>query len=144
MCLIATLLHFTLVLLSLALIGFKPMVFNLVQVCWVYSCYLTLREREVVVYLLILAAQIIYCLTRILGIGDHHDGVNSTFQSLGHMIIMAVCILLAYMVGRAYWDFHQGRGLKGVDPDFKDDEVPAVVNDKTGDSNVDDGFKVQE
>ena len=70
MCLIATLLHFTLVLLSLALIGFKPMLFNLVQVIWVYSCYLTLREREVVVYLVVLAAQIVYCVTRILGIGE--------------------------------------------------------------------------
>ena len=72
MLLVASILHFTLTMLSLALIGFKPMVFNLIQVMWSYSCYLTLREREVVVYLLILVAQISYCLTRILGLGDEH------------------------------------------------------------------------
>ena len=70
MLLVATLLHFTLVLLSLALIGFKPMVFNLTQVMICYSCYLTLREREVVFYLVVLACQIFYCVTRILGIGE--------------------------------------------------------------------------
>ena len=115
MCLTATIIHFVLVLLSLALIGFKPMVFNLIQTMWSYSCYLTLRERECVVYLVILALQVTYCVTRILGLGEKSDDKKGTFQSLGNMIILGCCILLGYMVGKAYWDFHKRGGLKGVD-----------------------------
>ena len=115
MCLTATIIHFILTLLSLALIGFKPMVFNLIQCMWSYSCYLTLRERECVVYLIILLMQVAYCVSRILGLGDNDGEKKGTFQSLGNMIILGCCILLGYMVGKAYWDFHKHDGLKGVD-----------------------------
>ena len=128
--LIATLLHFTLVLLSLALIGFKPMIFNLAQVMICYSCYLTIREREVVFYLLVLAAQIFYCVTRILGFGEEEQ--KGTFQSLGNMIIMGVCVLLAYLVGKAWWDFHSRGGLKGTDPIIDEESKAPMVVDEVG------------
>ena len=59
---------------------------------------------------------------------------------------MGVCILLMYIVGRSYWDFHKRGGLRGVDPVEKDgddfDQETLVVEEKEKDES-DDGFKVQ-
>ena len=55
------------------------------------------------------------------------------------MIIMGVCALLMYMVGKSWWDFHKRGGLRGVDPEKTIDEESRapVVDDKTDDF---DGF----
>ena len=56
---------------------------------------------------------------------------------------MGVCVLLCYMVGKSWWDFHKRGGLRGVDPEKTIDEESKapVVNDATDD---DDGFKEPE
>ena len=126
MCLIATVIHFSLSILSLALIGFGPMIFNLLQTCWIYSCYLTLREREVAVYLFILLGQTIYCIFAILGVGEDPGTESGAFQSLGHIIILCFLVLMAYLVGKAEWDFHQRGGLKAKDD--VDIEKPMVID----------------
>ena len=105
MCLLAGFIHGSLALLAMALIGFWPMIFNLLQFFWSYSCYLTLRERAVFVYLLLLLVQISYCICRTLGIGEE-DESRGTFQSLGNIIILCFLVLLGYLMGKAVWDFH--------------------------------------
>ena len=67
---IAMILHCGLAIVNLAMVGFWGMFFNLVQAAWSYSCYLTLREREIWVYMVILGIQTIYQLFAILGIGE--------------------------------------------------------------------------
>ena len=52
--LISTFVHFGLLIFCLALVGPYAMLFNLGQCFFVYSVYLTLREREMAVYLLLL------------------------------------------------------------------------------------------
>ena len=52
--LISSFVHFGMLIFCLALVGVYPMLFNLAQCFFVYSVYLTLREREMAVYLLLL------------------------------------------------------------------------------------------
>ena len=67
---VACLLHFGLSITALAIIGFMPMIFNFLQCAWAYSCYLTLREREIWTYLVILFIQTFYCILHMFGVGD--------------------------------------------------------------------------
>ena len=137
MCFLACFIHGSLALLSMALIGFWPMLFNLLQLFWIYSCYLTLREREVAFYLVLLLVQTSYCICRILGVGEESDDERGTFQSLGNIIILCFLVLLGYLIGKAAWDFHKCGGMKGVD--LLEPVDPEVV-DNVGDDK-DDGFK---
>ena len=54
----------------LALVGAGAMVFNFLQGLWAYSVYLTLREREAIVYLLLLAGQIVHSTFFLIGDDD--------------------------------------------------------------------------
>ena len=149
MCLVATLIHFSLSILSLALIGFGPMIFNLLQTFWIYSCYLTLRERADAFYIVVLLAQTVYCVLRILGIGEPSDREVGAFQSLGNIIILCFLVIMGYLVGKAEWDFHQRGGLRArdwiADDDDDDEKLAAnkkieLVDNTAGDKN-DDAFK---
>ena len=61
--LISCILHNCLFVFCLALVGAGPMIMNFLQACWVYSVYLTMREREMVIYLILILAQVGQCLT---------------------------------------------------------------------------------
>ena len=52
--LISMIIHQCLFIFCLALVGAGPMVLNFLQACWVYSVYLTMREREMIVYMILL------------------------------------------------------------------------------------------
>ena len=110
-CLIATVLHFVLIVFCLAFCGFGPMIFNFFQCMFVYSVYLTLREREMIGYLLLLVGQIVYCTTKLMG-GDDEKAAAAT-QTGGYIGNIVACGILLYMAGRAEWMFHQTGGLHG-------------------------------
>mmetsp|Transcript_8938 Transcript_8938/g.10980 ORF Transcript_8938/g.10980 Transcript_8938/m.10980 type:complete len:123 (+) Transcript_8938:114-482(+) len=116
MCLFATLAHGGLTVLGLALVGFICMIMNLVQCCFTYSCYLTLREREIWIYMFLLLAQVLLNTLDILGITDG-EGKNhlqeSSLQQLGQFIALAMCVLVGYFVGRASYLFRKSGGLYG-------------------------------
>ena len=65
MLLIAIILHSGLAFFCLAFVGFWPMLINVIQAAFAYSCYLTMREREVVFYLFLLIVQVV---TQFLGL----------------------------------------------------------------------------
>ena len=65
--LVSCIIHNLLFVFCLALVGAGPMILNFLQAMWTYSVFLTLREREMAVYLLLLAGQIGQCITMILG-----------------------------------------------------------------------------
>ena len=69
----ATVAHFALLILCLACVGFWPMFINLLQCCSAYSCYLTLRERQVWVYLTLLAINLFLVIMDTLGFGDDEE-----------------------------------------------------------------------
>ena len=52
-CFLSVLLHNGLFIFCLALVGAGPMILNFLQAMWIYSVYLTLREREMIVYCLL-------------------------------------------------------------------------------------------
>ena len=45
-----TILHIINFVVALGLVGFWPMLYNLFLASWAYSCYLTLREKELGLY----------------------------------------------------------------------------------------------
>ena len=61
--LITCIIHVGLLVFCLALVGAGAMIMNFLQAAWIYSVYLTMREREMVVYLILLLGQIGQCLT---------------------------------------------------------------------------------
>ena len=113
MCLVATFCHAGLTILGLALVGFQCMLLNLLECIWIYSCYLTLSEREVWVYMLLLFVTTLLNILDLLGITDSEDGKESSFQQLGQFIVLAVVILLGYFIGRASYLFRKSGGIHG-------------------------------
>ena len=57
---VATFIHFGLMIMCMAAVGFWPMFINLFQCLSAYSCYLTLRERQAWIYMFSVAVQVFY------------------------------------------------------------------------------------
>ena len=114
--LISTILHEALFIFCLALVGFGPMIFNFLQGLWTYSIYLTLREREMAFYMILLIGQVVQCVLGLLGIGGGDDTDKLGAFQMGGMIANTVaCGILLVMNGRAWYQFHESGGLHGVD-----------------------------
>ena len=63
----AMVLHIVFFVVSLTAMGFLPMLAEIGFSLWAFSCYLTLREWEVVVYLVALLGSIIYGVLNLFG-----------------------------------------------------------------------------
>lgn len=70
---LACVIHIILFLFSFAVVGFNSMLLNLIMAAWTYSITLTLRERQMVFYLLVLA------------IGICEGLMNLLFEQLGNL-----------------------------------------------------------
>lgn len=103
------------------------MFINLCQTMWAYSCYLTLREREIWVYVIILLIQVIYCTICLLGLNHDATTKESSMQTLGKLVCLCVCGILGYLIGKAYYDFRKSGGLHGLAPGSA---KPLLVEDK--------------
>ena len=109
MLLIAIILHSGLAFFCLAFVGFWPMLINVIQAAFAYSCYLTMREREVVFYLFLLIVQVV---TQFLGLFEPKtENDQGSLKFLGAMICICVCAVLGYLVGKAYYSFRVVGGL---------------------------------
>ena len=97
--------------MCLAIVGFVPMLLNIGNAAWAYSCYLTLRERELGVYFVILIGQVVYDIYDLFS-DDKHGNV----QVLGHLISAAFVVLTGLYVGRAWYHFRKTGGLRGNGP----------------------------
>ena len=98
-------LHIVFFLVSLTLIGFFPMLAEIGYATLIYSCYLTLREWEVVAYIALLAAGIIY--------GFVHIFAFSNVSLLFYIINLVFYCLALYWAYPAYRDFRKSGGIYG-------------------------------
>ena len=103
-----TIMHWVLFVFSLCLVGFWPMLYNLGLAAWAYSCYLTLREREIVVYFFFLAAVIVA------QIGRYWRGNEGSWQSLSGLVETGLYCLMLYVSARYYYSFRISGGLHGL------------------------------
>ena len=109
--------HFGLTITALVIIGFWSMFFNVVQLCSSYSCYLTLRERQIWVYMITLLFQITHAICCVLGLTDHQgERENSSMHFLGKLITLIICVIVGWLVGKACYDFRKSGGLHGILP----------------------------
>mmetsp|Transcript_35240 Transcript_35240/g.25693 ORF Transcript_35240/g.25693 Transcript_35240/m.25693 type:complete len:125 (+) Transcript_35240:266-640(+) len=86
------------------------MVFDMVFACWSYSCYLTLKEWQIVVYLVMLAAGVIQAFCNVFG--DN----TGTLQQVGLMVNICFYVFAGYYVGRKYYFFRLTGGIHGTGP----------------------------
>ena len=105
---IATLMHFGMALFCMALVGFPAMILNILQCIWSYSVYLTLREREMCLYLLALLAQIAQSLCFLFRGEEKPTGAFQTGGTIGNIVGCGVMLVVG---GRALWLFHNTGGL---------------------------------
>ena len=103
-----TICHWVLFVFSLCLVGFFPMIYNLLLAAWAYSCYLTLREREVVVYFIFMTAAIVIAIARFF------RGNEGSWQSLAGLVDLGVYMLLLYISVKYYYYFRISGGLHGL------------------------------
>ena len=102
---------------SLAFVGFRPMIVNLLMAAWSYSAFLTLRQWVIVFHLIFL------CIATCGGFRDllYKESQESTQQIA--TIVLCVCyILMIYYLGRAYCVFVKRGGIKGRVEEDSDEE----------------------
>ena len=102
------------------MVGAGPMILNFLQACWIYSVYLTMREREMVIYLILLLGQIAQCITMLFA------GNVRAYQTGGLIGNATACGILLVLNGRALWKFHESGGLHGKS---RDGAVPLLDKD---------------
>ena len=130
---IATFLHFGMALFCMALVGFPAMILNFIQSIWSYSVYLTLREREMILYIVALLAQFAnsFCF-----LFRGEEKPTGAFQTGGTIADIVFCGIMLIVGGRALWKFHETGGLHYKFPE-KDINEP-LINDEAGDADDDD------
>ena len=106
--LIALLAHILLFLLTFAIVGFVEMLVNLTMSAWVYSCFLTVRETCVIIYIVLTIFASLECTASLF------QGGLGNLQLFGKMINLASHCFLVYLVTRAYYFFRKSGGLHGT------------------------------
>ena len=97
--------HIVFFIVSLCLIGFIPMMNEVMFICWSYAVYLCLREWEILLYMFALVMSIIYGVYNMVGL---------TSLSLLFYIINEIFFVFAlYYTFRAYREFRYSGGIKG-------------------------------
>ena len=104
---LALVVHIILFFFSFAVVGFNSMVLNLLMSMWTYSIQLTLRERQTVFYLIILALGVIEGIMSLL-----FDTLGN-LQVLGKMINVVIYVVIMYIVVKNYYSFRKQGGLHG-------------------------------
>ena len=103
--------HVALFVASLVSIGFLQMLFELFFVAWTYSCFLTLHEWQIVIYLLLLL------------FGIAHGVLNIfAFQDISLLFFILCFIFYSfafYFVGSGYVHFRQAGGIHGTNGKLK-------------------------
>ena len=104
----ATVLHCLFFTFSLAFVGFLPMISNLFLATFAYSVFLTLRECEVVVHMVLILFAISGGMQDLL----YHADMDST-QRMGLIVNMVFYVWMLWYLCRAYFYFRKSGGIKG-------------------------------
>ena len=122
--------HFSLAFFCLAFVGFWPMIINLLQSANAYSAYLTMRERAIVFYLVLVCVQVV---TEFLNLfsSDDSQGDQGSLKTLGAMVCISACAILGYMVGKAYYDFRVIGGIHMKYQHLPENQNP-ILQEKKG------------
>ena len=103
-----TSIHCILYLVCLVLVGFWPMMYNIILAAWSYSCQLTLREREIIFYFVLV---ILFMVLQFMRLFD--DKAEGSIQTLSGMIVAGMYALCLWISGRYYYAFRVSGGLRG-------------------------------
>ena len=138
---IATVMHFGMALFCMALVGFPAMILNMLQCLWTYSVYLTLREREMCLYILALLAQIAQSLCFLFRGEEKPTGAFQTGGTIGNIVGCGVMLIVG---GRALWLFHKTGGLHYTIPEADDKRIREPLIDDDDDDDEEEKSPVKE
>ena len=111
--LVAGLAHCMFFVVSLAMIGFRTMMFNLFLACWAYSCFLTMNELSILLYFLFLLMSTIY------GLQYSLSRQTQSYEVLGLILNLSLYCFNIYFIGKAYIQFRRYGGIKGLNPEIE-------------------------
>ena len=98
--------HILFFVLALALVGFQTMLTDLFLAAVCYSCYLTMNECSVIVYIFFLMAS---CFTGLI----YGMAGKQSFQTMGLLANVATDGALVFFVAKSYYYFKKNGGIKG-------------------------------
>jgi hypothetical protein len=98
-------LHVVFFLVSLTLIGFVPMLAAVFYANWAYACYLTLRQWELIVYMLTLVLGVFF--------GTVHIFYFDRLSLLFYIINLVVNSFAVYFLFNAFKEYRRAGGIKG-------------------------------
>ena len=104
--LVSLIMHACFFVLALTYIGFYVMVMEIFFVSWVYTCYLTLHEWAIVVYLFALVIGMIHGVFSVI---DYED-----VSLLFFIILLVFYALCFFYTGKRYMTFRSHGGIHGT------------------------------
>ena len=104
----AVVLHILFFTFCLAFVGFLPMITNLFLAAFSYSVFLTLRECQVIVYIVMLLGALCEFYSNLF----YHEDMDST-QRMGLLAMMMAIAWMTWVAGNAYYWFRKSGGIKG-------------------------------
>ena len=120
-----TIIHVVMFVFCLTMVGFVPMLYNLGLSSWAYSCYLTLREREIIIYFIL----IVFALIQQIGT-YFNDKTYGNWQTLGGLVNLGIYALCLYVSARYYAYFRMSGGLRGVKDNSKQSKKYRQLKEK--------------
>ena len=100
--------HNVLFVFSLSIIGFAPMMESIFLACWAYSCYLTMNECQILLYVFFVIASVstnFYV--------ERRDLAPDVFEMIGYLILYVIYGFMLYFLCSGYYRFRHTGGLKG-------------------------------
>lgn len=113
MCGLYCIIHGIFFMVALAFTGFQAMITALFLMTWSYSCYLTLREWLVILYVFFL---IMTSVGQVLDLTNNNERSNDTtsVQVMGLLIQVGAQVAAVGNVGKAYFFFRKTGGIWGT------------------------------
>ena len=104
---IALILHIVLFIISLCMVGFEPMLWEIVLLAIAYSCYLTVREYMCIFYIMVLGASFINAMIKIWSYTSYY------IKFFGYTLIVIFYGFNFYFISLQYWRFRTSGGIHG-------------------------------
>ena len=103
-----TAVHVVLFFGSFAFVGFKSALINLALACWAYSCYLTMREKQAIFYVVLLVLAFAFSIV------DLTRDLYGNLQFVSKLVNLVLYGILGVYTCYRYRDFRKSGGLHGT------------------------------
>ena len=127
--------HSVFFIVSLAFIGFWPMISDLILALWAYAVYLTVREWAVVLYCVMCVG---FTINNLLATKSDKNIIHTADakQTMAKLVLQVFHVCAVYFVVLRYWDFRRTGGIFG-----RKGKAACLAGSSSEESSSDDGKK---